>query len=322
MIETLTDNDALPSFSPYRWAELALERFQKARLEPFSAGPSVDVVMASDEAFLPYTAVAIQSILDHYRSDRSLRIFLLTDASLDNEHRSRFAQLSSDSGFELVEVVTTASEYEGLQTTVGISPTTYFRLNMHNLLPRDVRRVVYLDSDVIVRRCISELYNLDMTGYSLAGCEDSISRHYVEKFGQHPQTKHVNGGVLVVDLDAWRRIRFSDLLEDFASAKQFVLTLGDQEILTGILGLSTCFASIDWNVHGSMFDPKWRSEESGKKNQIDRDALERAVHDPAIIHYTYNRKPWISQEHPRSADWFMVASRTPYRDGFSTTKVL
>ncbi|QIE55206.1 glycosyltransferase family 8 protein [Pikeienuella piscinae] len=300
--------------SPFFWATEASDRL--ARSEPRWGGDEscVNIVMAFDEAFAPYAAVALSTVLENYADRRPLRLFALVERALSAPHRERFAALQAIHPFELREIPVDGGAYSGLRTTPGISVATFFRLRMHLLLPEDVGRVVYLDGDIVVRRNLAELFDFDMTNAALAGVEDSISRRYVDKLGQHPDTRHINAGVMVVNLDALRNIAFEDLVADFLRAKRYVLTLGDQEVFTGILGLRTVPAPLAWNVHGAMFDPEWGAENVGVSNDMDPREYAEAVGAPAIIHYTYMRKPWLSLDHPRASDWVGAALRSPCRD--------
>ena len=298
--------------SPYFWAEEASARAKSISSKSASTH-AVDVVLASDQAFLPFTAVTIGTILNNYRDRRTLRIHLLTDAPLSQEHADRFNQLQSIRSHVFNEVVVDGSSYEGLRTTPGISVATYYRLQMHELLPEDVKRVVYMDADIVVRDCVSQLFDFDLRGAVIAGVEDTISRDYVAKLGQHPETVHVNAGVLLIDIQALREIDFTSLAASFMRAKRYTLRLGDQEIVTGILGLETSAAPVAWNVHGSMFEPKWVEKYVGHRNGMDPLEAVEAIRNPSLIHYTYRRKPWIAPEHPRASDWFKAAAMTAYR---------
>ncbi|MQW28504.1 capsular polysaccharide export protein, LipB/KpsS family [Sinorhizobium meliloti] len=91
-----------------------------------------------------------------------------------------------------------------------------------------------------------------------------------------------------------------------------LLVLGDQQIITEMFSRSIKYTPIKWNVHGSMFRPGWVAEVVGVNNFMDKSEAAAAISDPAIIHYTLKRKPWISLEHPKSEEWFDYLSLTPY----------
>src|SRR3546814_4217868 len=61
-----------------------------------------------------------------------------------------------------------------------------------------------------------------------------------------------------------------------------------------------------------MFDKNWRAKNLGISNRLEKEDVERAVRDPAIIHYTYKRKPWLAPDHPRSVEWLKCAAETSF----------
>ena len=56
-----------------------------------------------------------------------------------------------------------SDQYEGKDTNSDIPLASYYRLELHNLLP-DVDRIIYMDGDTIVFQDLSELITLDMKG--------------------------------------------------------------------------------------------------------------------------------------------------------------
>ncbi|WP_438852596.1 glycosyltransferase family 8 protein [Brevundimonas nasdae] len=299
--------------TPYYWQEEVLERSRLINTPPRPQTQYVDIVFASDKNFLPYTNVALASVLESYDSKIPLRINILTDKYLSEDDLNRFENLKHLNDFILNIIVVDGSSYAQLRTTPGISVATYYRLQMHNLLPADCCRVVYLDSDIIVKKSVHDLFMTDLGDNIIGGVEDSVSKHYVEKLGQHPETIHINAGVIVIDIDKIRKINFDDACSSFISAKRYTLMLGDQQIITGILGLVTLPLPIRWNVHGSMFDGSWAAKNAGTKNNMSLAECMEAAENPSIIHYTYHRKPWISPDHPKSNEWFSALRLSPYR---------
>lgn len=297
--------------SPYHWAEETREKL--ASMLRLPAGDRIEVVLASDQNFLKYTAVTIASLLQNYRDARPLRIHLLLEAPLPDADSRKFAALSEIHPFTLNAVPVDGRQYQGIRTTPGISVATYFRLQMHDLLPADVTRVIYMDADIIVKDCVSNLFDIDLGVEAMAGVEDTISADYVSKLSQHPDTIHVNAGVLLIDVDAMRKLDLTRLVNSFMTARRYTIMLGDQEILTSIFGLVTKKAPIKWNVHGGMFEEQWVERYVGQRNSMNRKEAMAAIRTPSLIHYTFKRKPWVALDHPRAGDWRQTALNTEYK---------
>lgn len=277
----------------------------------------INVVFASDENFLKYTATTLVSILKNMKTDRNLSVFVMTDAEISREGLEGISKLFRIRNFKFTNLIVDASQFAKIKTTPGISLATYYRLVMHDLLPADVDRVLYLDSDIIVRKCISEIYDTDLTGYLFAGVQDSISKRYNDKFGAPLEAPHINAGVTLVNVRAVRDANFSDRINRYLDSHKYLITLGDQQIINGAFQREIKYIPATWNVHGSMFDRQWRSKNVGINNTFTKAEIDAAVEDPAVIHYTFKRKPWMSSEHPRTKEWFAYAQLTPFFEATS-----
>lgn len=95
-----------------------------------------------------------------------------------------------------------------------ITSATFLRLHLDQLLPSNLNRFVYLDSDVFVDQDISELFECDLGTSSLAAVPDVINavqgvNSHLQKIGMRNDEPYFNAGVLVF---SWRRILTSDVL--------------------------------------------------------------------------------------------------------------
>lgn len=159
-------------------------------------------------------------------------------------------------------------------------------------------RVLYLDSDILVRADIAELYDSPMGDAKIAAARDfrvlqlycdadgdsEKLRSHREVMGDRPVTDYFNAGVLLMDCDAIRRADgLSERMVDFEAASDFPLL--DQDFLNFLFKGSVKLIGGEWNeiwgrtryrrkvLKGSYFDPVRDSEAK-------------------IIHFTGPNKPW------------------------------
>ena len=85
------------------------------------------------------------------------------------------------------------------------------RLALTKILPQD-DRVLYLDVDTIVNGDLSELWNLDLTGYYIAGAREL---YWTEKLGR----LYVNAGVLVMNLKKLREDGMDDRIIELINTR-------------------------------------------------------------------------------------------------------
>lgn len=275
---------------------------------------TLDIVFASDQHYIKYTAVTLASLLTNlHDKSKPIRVFVLLEAELDEETVRRIEKLKEIRDFSFHQIQVDATQFENVKTTDGITIATYFRLVMHKLLPNDCHCVIYLDSDLIVMHSIDELLSYVDKDVLLWGVQDSISRVYNRRFGLLDNTCHVNAGVLLFNVDLMRSIDFDDKIKEFLDINRYRILLGDQQIIVEVFNNLISYLPLKWNVHGSMFQTGWIDACAGVSNSFNIDEAQSAISDPAIIHYTLSRKPWMSMEHPCSAIWYKYLELTAFK---------
>ena len=111
-------------------------------------GGNYPIVMACDEAYAMPLAVAVRSVAEANRSGKLLEIVILTDKfSADMKRRVETSVPDGAAAFYWVQV--DLSQFEGCSGMLHhLSKMTYARLLLPYVLPHNVPRALYLDSDI------------------------------------------------------------------------------------------------------------------------------------------------------------------------------
>ena len=178
------------------------------------------------------------------------------------------------------------------------------------LLPDFTGNIVYLDADMLVRKDLGELFDLDLrTGGWLAAAvnECAHEKHaYLEKSGWTPASgAYFNNGTMVVDADAYRRENMSEKVIQLLADHPNTFYGVDQDVQNVLLGERTLRLPMRWNYHDTWLKQAARRSlaESDWDSHRPLDILEAAV-APCIIHYMGRFKPWNYTHRPE---------RNPYR---------
>ena len=238
----------------------------------------VDVVLASDGKFLPYTAVTIASVLKNYRDPRRLRIFLLLNEGMSEPDRNPYQALKKILDFDLIEVPTDPSEFADIWLPRQITVATFSRMFVAQLLPADVTRIVYLDSDVLVLDFVSKLYDVTLDqNILIAGVQDASSLEYIRDYGLPLAAPHINAGVMVVNLDLMRRIEFAQKVNEYLAVMGRRLALGDQQIFNSVFYDKITYVPLQWNMHGRIYLKGWAEKNAHVTNTFSVDE----IHEPS-----------------------------------------
>jgi lipopolysaccharide biosynthesis glycosyltransferase len=164
-------------------------------------------------------------------------------------------------------------------------------------------KVLYLDSDLIVRSSLEMIWEINLEGYAVAAIENPPFQRNVE-LGLPSGARYFNAGVLLMNLAYWREHDVVNRALSFIEENQQRLEYWDQDALNVILCESWLQLPSHWNAqHGEFSDWRYGYE------------LRKEIRDPAIVHFSGDGlKPWQwSLEHPFKSEYHKYRRKTPWR---------
>lgn len=275
----------------------------------------VRIVVTTDERYAMPTAACIRSAIDSRDPATTLHIAVLAD-DLSDQTRTRLQASWRAPGCVTTIVPVDLARFADLPTrsAVGATVTTavYARLLIGELLPDDWRRVIYLDSDTITRRPLTELWGTDLRGCVLGAVRDDyvpmISSPYGvpgwRELGLAADLPYFNSGVMLVDLDSWRRHDIGGQAIDYLSRHAGKIRLFDQDALNAVTAGRWHELDTVWNVTGYWRKPERRT---GRHRSI--------LDDARIRHFAGYGKPWDPDPLPGVPDndlFFRSLARTAW----------
>jgi lipopolysaccharide biosynthesis glycosyltransferase len=261
----------------------------------------VVIVLACNEYFVPYTAVAIQSIVEHMSPDRHYDIVVLTRDLSQHSIDTLVGHLPYPNmklGFLNPEIALHGTK---LPHHGHFRPETFFRLLAPWLLP-NVRKAVYLDSDLVVLEDIATLFDVDVDGCLLGATRDAdtvgmmlgydgtVGPYLKNEIKLSDPMQYFQAGVLVMNLEAFR---YAFTVKDMLSLSTVrVWRWLDQDILNMLADGNYVRIDMRWNT---LMDWKHLRREKiiAQDPQELRDQYEAARANPAIVHFAGpDDRPW------------------------------
>ena len=255
---------------------------------------NINVCISCDDNYAQYAGVVIASVLLNAGEDDEFYFYIL-DGGISDKAKLRINRLkrirSCDIDFIRIDQ-SKFDAYKDILTHKYISIATYYRLKLSQLLPK-VDRVIYLDCDVIVRKSLADLFNTNLDDNYVAGVIDSRVK-YKPKW---KDTKYVNAGVLLMDLNKIRWDNIEDKFLEYTKQHAREIKAGDQDVINFTLDGRIKIVEDKWNVQVSSF--------------LSRSSFTK---DPYIIHYVGKQKPWIygTYNHFKN-EYFKVLEHTPWK---------
>lgn len=172
-----------------------------------------------------------------------------------------------------------------------ISKETYYRLLLSELLPEDVHKILYLDPDIVIKKDLCELYNIDMQGKTIAAAThmfNAVRWFNLKRLDLKKTSNYVNAGIMLIDIDRWRKKAPVKKVLDFISVNLKKLKLADQDVIN--LMFEDDILLVDerkFNLDEKIFFAKTFKIYTDKP--IDLDWVKE---NTVIIHYNGSYKPW------------------------------
>jgi lipopolysaccharide biosynthesis glycosyltransferase len=272
-------------------------------------------VLAADDRFSRPLAVTIRSIVSNLTPGRSLTMYLC-DMGIAQKNRGLVESVGAHPDVEIHWISSLKEKVDHLpQAWPGITRAAYARLYIPSVLPPEVDKALYLDCDLIARRCIGDLFDLPVGDFAAMGVADAASPYvcstygvpYWFRHGRRADDVNFNSGVLLMNLPIWRD-------KDLAQEAFNYLTDGrhqfmvDQEAINAVLP----------GQIGEL-DPRWNQQTEHFKDifqatlPYDEAQLRELTEKPWIVHFTTSIKAWSYRStHPFRQEWFKYLDETPF----------
>ena len=273
----------------------------------------IELAIAGDAAFKMQVATTIASLAATMSEE--CRVFVLHDGYSDVDRRRIAAGTTDALRIEWLYAPSPATRAALLPS--GWAEATLYRLRLEELLPADVERVIYLDTDIVVLDSLAPLWSSTEARHTTYAVR-SGSVPWIcgsgglpwQELGLAPDLPYFNAGVLVIPLAHWRDARVSARALELMRTR--AIARGDQGALNAVLAGDWERLDPRWNLAGGHLDPHgslaWFTEGV--------DVMSAALAHPAVVHfsrgYSFGR-PWeLRCAHPHRDRWFEMLDRTSW----------
>lgn len=242
----------------------------------------MNILISINDKYLFPAMVMLKSFYIHNMGEHN--VFLL-HSGLNKDSIKKLRRLSIKNNSVLIPIFVDQDRFSGFPLGNHFTKEIYFRLLAHILLPKDVDRVLWLDSDIVVDKSIYDLYKTDFDGYSLCACRACSSTENNARIGLKNDTVYFNSGVILFNLIQLRnQISEIDVFDCLEKHKE-ILLWPDQDALNILYEGKTII--LDYQ--------KYNLQVYNKSRLSDVDAC--------IIHFVGSIKPW-SRGYISNADRF------------------
>lgn len=249
------------------------------------------IAFCVNEEYADFVRVPIKSIIENHRETEAyINIHILTD-KISRRKKHNLYNLVKDIDNTSIEIIKIDDiRLKGLK--INSWPIhTWYRILLPDILPNDIKIVLYLDVDTLVTSNLLDLFKTNMESLSIAASldvqnftEDVFTRLCYEK-----EKNYICAGVMLMNLDFWRDHLITNRIISWAKLNCTKLLCPDQDAINYICKDSKLILPLRYGFIDSFV----RKESLYTGTFIQQ--LKDCILNPCIIHYNVGCIPWFKE---------------------------
>jgi len=275
------------------------------------------VFLAADDNYAPFVATTMASILKNTKSH--VDFYVLSDGITDKNKAKIANERKWFKNFSLSFVDLNQDKLQEIfKERENISRTTYARLFIPELdVSKNLKKAIYLDVDMIITKDINMLYSEDLGNKIIGTVDDNydsvryfnhnkkLNNAFFKEFNIPKEHVYFNAGMLLIDMEKWRKEQITYKLVEFAhkSMSNKYLTRQDQDVLNVVLKTKNQTLSNIYNTTTYSF-----------RKETDRNYLDSVLKKAVVIHYAWRPKPWFDKNALFANEFWQVVPYTDFVD--------
>lgn len=258
---------------------------------PRFAKTDAAIALSVDANYFPFCSVAILSLMENGRC-ADIPVFVFADdfspADMEN-----FRRLGDAAGCNITLIRLGEHDLKNLPPVEHMSRATYLRLFIPSVL-KMFRRVLYLDSDLLVLSDLREVFAAGLGGHALGAVRDPIGEKYCKiDFFKTGRAAYFNAGVLLIDTAEWTKRRISEKVVALAldsKQRDRISAFADQCLLNYVV--RGAFAELGKKYNWAAYEPR---DCSPRFLELAPTPSGADLREAKILHFMGGRKPWMPE---------------------------
>ena len=277
----------------------------------------INIALSADYKYTYPTLVFITSLMENIGPNSFYQIYLMTpDDDKKNNLTNTLDTLITKYGNDKLNITYLLIDSSKIPKNVSvnehITKETYFRLILPSLLP-NLDRILYMDTDIINLKDLTELYTLDLEEDIYLRCVPTRKKFLkqLEEFDIYTNY-YFNAGVLLMNLKSFRKFGIEKKLIDLISTHK--LEMHDQTALNIICYKNKKLMHPKFNLGAFTASSKFSNYKKALKDLYTDKEIKEAYYHPVNLHYSSvaGGKPWNKKYVPLKQYWWYYANKTDF----------
>lgn len=263
----------------------------------------INIAYAFNKKFHSLSLTSITSVIENTQNEQIN--FIIMYEEIDSNVQNILQQLIKDTKHTITYLQINSKIFNEFPLASWLSKEAWFRCLLPDLMP-DIEKVLYLDSDTIIRHSLLPLYYSKMHDKIIAGVEDiSQSKSHAQRL-KLKDNYYLNSGVLLINCNAWRKNKTFEKIKKYALENKKEIQTSDQDTINKVLDEKKLHLSPKYNY----LEVWWRTNKC-QYDQIELNDYKEAQKNASIVHFV---GPKPIEEHCKNsylAEFYWYANKIP-----------
>lgn len=277
----------------------------------------MNILYCCDDKFCPYTGISITSLFINNSDLDEINVYVL-GLEISDKNKQKFEMLAQK--YNRTITIINAEPIDKFLSDQNVklwkgNRTAWYRLFFEQIMPNDIDRLLYLDSDTIIVGDLSELQNFNFKQNKAAAMMNiPVLKGYKQHLGLSKHDLYYSSGVLLIEMESWKYLKCSERLIYAIKKGYSYFIYPEQDLINAVLRDNIAELPFRFNIvsvwiNKSVGDNQYelnKTEMICRENPITQEQVDIAMRNPVILH-TVNGShgvPWkIGNTNPFSNEW-------------------
>ena len=238
----------------------------------------INIAYACNDNYVLPLCCAIKSVLTNLKnSGYFVCIHVLCSNTLSHKNKNLIKTIEDKSSkIDFVKVDDNLFSKFHLEKNTHFTRETYYRYLLPDLL-ENIDKVLYLDCDTVALNDISEIFNINIDDYYIAGVSDFSEYAFKKRLSLN---KYCNAGMLLFNLKKMRQENMSEKLIKYTIEHHDTIPFQDQDVINVVFQEKILMLDNIWNTQLAYYSPY---------NDFTNNYLNNSA---KILHFICEIKPW------------------------------
>ena len=280
----------------------------------------VPIVLSFDTNYFIPAGATITSLLENASKQTYYDIYLFADDVRNNIRQKfksfeksytncRISFLDSNNAYKDIKAYNAGMDY------LTKSSSNYYRFLIPELL-KEYSKIIWCDVDIIIRKDLAHLLEIDMNGNYLIACRELLlskqRKVYSKKIGVSTE-KYFNAGFGVWNLDLMRKDCAMDKINKIIYESNVKFMTPTQDPMNILFQDKTIYLDnrYNFNVYAWYLSLTMQTENILDINDTNK-RIRNALNDIKVLHFCGPDKPWDYYYYPFAKEWRHYFNKSPF----------